>query len=889
MDLFDLYAKISLDDSEYKKGAESAASASNELRKAVEKLESPYTGVLAKMNTAVNVFQAMRHPIQTVSSAFESLKGKLSPLLHPIQSISDGFKTLKERLSPLAHPIELFKAKLDAASSSAEVQKARLGVLASQYSTAQDKVKALSKALVEEEKKTGSASKETQALAQKLDDAEKEANDAKTKMTMLSQSISDEGEESEESEEKTSKLSTALGALGNAAKAGLATVAKVGLAAISAGIGAAVAGVSALVKSSVEAYGNYEQLVGGVETLFGAGGQSLQEYAQSIGATSKEAENQYNQLISAQNTVMKNAANAFATAGLSANDYMEQVTSFSASLLQGLGGDTQKAAEVADRAIIDMADNANKMGTDMESIQNAYQGFAKQNYTMLDNLKLGYGGTKEEMERLIADAAEMTDVQEKLGVTVDGSSMSFDNIINAISVMQSSMGIAGTTAKEASTTIQGSVNAMKAAWQNVLVGIADDTQDFDTLIENLVESVGTAADNIMPRIETALKGVGKLIQKLAPIISEKIPELVDEVLPNLISAAQELFDGVLAALPGIIQAIVEVAPMIINTLVTAIIEFLPQLMEAAFQIVGFIGTSIIENLPQLIQAALEIIANLATYLAEALPDLIPTIVDIVLEIVETLIDNLDMLIDPALQIIVALAEGIIRALPKLVEKVPILIEKFMQAIVSNQAKIFNTGWDIVVSLVKGVVASIPNLVASIPGLISAYVNGVVATLGNIVNLGKRIVSSIKDGISSAWSSLTSWFNGIWDSLFGKKTVDVSVNKSSTGKSHAIGLDYVPYNNYAANLHRGEMVLTAREAEQYRKGENTANVVQNQYFETSSSDVAKKVDALAETITKYLPQLANMKMVIYPDTVAGVIAPAMNKQLGKIGAREVRVK
>lgn len=889
MDLFDLYAKISLDDSEYKKGAESAVSASNELRKAVEKLESPYQGVLAKMNTAVNVFQTMRHPIQTVTTAFGNLKEKLSPLLHPIQTISNGFKSLKEKLTPVLHPIENFKAKLDAASSSAEVQKAKLGVLATKYSTAQDKVNALSKALVEEEKKSGLSSEKTQALAKKLDEAEQEAGDAKKKMTELSKSISDEGEESEESEEKTRKFSEVLGTLGNAVKTGLAAIAKVGLAAVSAGIGAAVAGVSALVKSSVEAYGNYEQLVGGVETLFGAGGQSLQEYAQSIGATSKEAENKYNQLISAQNTVMKNAANAFATAGLSANDYMEQVTSFSASLLQGLGGDTKMAAEVADRAIIDMADNANKMGTDMESIQNAYQGFAKQNYTMLDNLKLGYGGTKEEMERLIADASEMTDVQEKLGVTVDGSSMSFDNIINAISVMQSSMGIAGTTAKEASTTIQGSVNAMKAAWQNVLVGIADDTQDFDTLIDNLVESVGTAADNIMPRIETALKGVGKLVQKLAPIISEKIPELVNEVLPNLISAAQELFDGVLAALPGIIQAIVEVAPLIINTLVNAIIQFLPQLMEAAFQIVGFIGSSIIENLPQLIQTALQIIVDLASYLTEALPNLIPAIVDIVLEIVETLIDNIDMLIDPALQIIVALADGLLKALPKLVEKAPILIEKFIQAIVANTDKILNTGWDVVISLVEGIWSALPDLIAAVPGLISAFVNAFTGQLNNLVNIGKRIVSSIKDGIASAWASLTSWFNGIWNSLFGKKTVDVSVNKSTSGKSHAIGLDYVPYNNYAANLHRGEMVLTAREAEQYRKGENTANVVQNQYFETSSLDVAKKVDTLTETITKYLPQLANMKMVIYPDTVAGAIAPAVNKQLGKIGAREVRVK
>ena len=229
------------------------------------------------------------------------------------------------------------------------------------------------------------------------------------------------------------------------ASAKVGTFAKVGAAAVGTAVAAGTTAAATLVKKSVEGYATFEQMVGGVETLFGAGGQSMEEYAQSTGKTVGEIESKYNSLMTAQTTVLNNANNAYKTAGLSANGYMETVTSFSASLIQSLGGDTEKAASYANRAIIDMSDNSNKLGSNMRDIQNAYQGFAKQNYTMLDNLKLGYGGTQEEMKRLIKDASQMTDVQQKLGVTVDESSLSFGNIVNAISVMQESLGIAGTT------------------------------------------------------------------------------------------------------------------------------------------------------------------------------------------------------------------------------------------------------------------------------------------------------------------------------------------------------------------------------------------------------------------------------------------------------------
>lgn len=443
-------------------------------------------------------------------------------------------------------------------------------------------------------------------------------------------------------------LKSGIAEMGKIANKGAATIGKItkaGATATVAAIGTATTAATALVKKSVENYAQYEQLVGGVETLFGAGGQSLEEYAASVGKSTDEVEDKYNSLMSAQTTVMSDAANAYKTAGMSANDYMDTVTSFSASLVASLEGDTEKAADYSNRAITDMADNANKMGTNIQDIQHAYQGFAKQNYTMLDNLKLGYGGTKEEMQRLIADASEMTDVQEKLGLTVDSSSLSFGNIVNAISVMQENMGIAGTTAKEAATTIEGSVNMMKASWENLVTGMADDNADFDTLMQQFVDSTVTAADNLLPRIQIAIEGIGKLIEQLLPVIMDKVPQIIADTLPGLISAgismvsalAQGIMDyapqlisyaaellvqfvqGLVTALPQII----EFAGELVQTLVTSFTEAAPQLMEAGSQLIEFLGTAIYEYIPQMLQYGAGLIENLISGFVEGIPEYLP--------------------------------------------------------------------------------------------------------------------------------------------------------------------------------------------------------------------------------------------------------------------------
>lgn len=355
----------------------------------------------------------------------------------------------------------------------------------------------------------------------------------------------------------------------------------IGSSAIKVGKGLAVAGaaaataVTALVSKSVGAFADYEQLTGGVETLFGAGGRSVEEYAQSVGKSVSDIQGKYDSLMSAQNVVLENANKAYMTAGMSANEYMDTVTGFSASLISSLGGDTNKAADYANSALVDMSDNANKMGTDMESIKNAYQGFAKQNYTMLDNLKLGYGGTQEEMKRLLSDAEKLT------GQRYDISS--FADITQAIHAIQTQMDITGTTAKEASTTISGSWGSLKAAFQNVLVGLTTGGDMFDQSLDALVDSAKTFGQNVIPAITGALSGVGSLIGSLAPVIVAELPSMVSDILPHLVSAAKSLFTGLISQLPALGKAVLDAIPSIFDGMTDVIGESSVGKLKGSFE------------------------------------------------------------------------------------------------------------------------------------------------------------------------------------------------------------------------------------------------------------------------------------------------------------------
>lgn len=355
----------------------------------------------------------------------------------------------------------------------------------------------------------------------------------------------------------------------------------IGSGAIKVGKGLAVAGaaaataVTALVSKSVGAFADYEQLTGGVETLFGAGGRSVEEYAQSVGKSVSDIQGKYDSLMSAQNAVLENANKAYMTAGMSANEYMDTVTGFSASLISSLGGDTSKAADYANSALVDMSDNANKMGTDMESIKNAYQGFAKQNYTMLDNLKLGYGGTQEEMKRLLSDAEKLT------GQRYDISS--FADITQAIHAIQTQMDITGTTAKEASTTISGSWGSLKAAFENTLVGLTTGGEMFDQSLDALVDSAKTFGQNVIPAITGALSGVGSLIESLAPVIVAELPSMVSDILPHLVSATKSLVTGLISQLPALGKAVLDAIPSIFDGMTDVIGESSVGKLKGSFE------------------------------------------------------------------------------------------------------------------------------------------------------------------------------------------------------------------------------------------------------------------------------------------------------------------
>lgn len=508
--------------------------------------------------------------------------------------------------------------------------------------------------------------------------------------------------------------------------------------------------VSALTGLAVKSYAEYEQLVGGVETLYKTSADKVQQYA----------------------------ADAYKTAGLSANEYMNTATTFAASLVSSLGGDTEQAAELANTSIGDMSDNANKMGTDMESIQNAYNGFSKQNYTMLDNLKLGYGGTKQEMQRLLDDANKLNAAQ---GNYTKYSIDSYADVVSAIHDVQNAMGITGTTSKEASTTIQGSVNATKSAWSNLVTGIADDNANFEQLISNFVDSATTAASNILPRIEVALNGAAKLIESLVPPIMAELPGLIETVLPQLAQSAVN----------------------IVQTLVTEISANAAQLIDSAIQIITVLGNGIYQMLPTVAQSALQIVLTLVSKLNE----------------------NLPQMLDTAGQMLIAFVEGVSKHLPDIMLAAASIVETLLTYFIEH----------------------LPDIVEG------------------AMQMGDAVIDGIIDGISAAWDSLVSWFNGLWDNLFGNRSVNVDVNSSGTDGSHAGGLDYVPYNNYVANLHRGEMVLTSAEATEYRKG--NANAAGGMTFNININgiqfdDVNSMAHALANQISYELQAQSNRKAAVY---------------------------
>ena len=520
-------------------------------------------------------------------------------------------------------------------------------------------------------------------------------------------------------DQASDKLSNLSSKLGN----GLKTAAKIGTAAV----GAAASGITALTTAAVNNYAEYEQLIGGVETLYGAKYKTIEEYIEGTGAAAEYAEQTFAEYQKRQQAVLDNAANAYKTAGMSANEYMNTVNGFAASLTSSLGEYEWQAASYADMIVSDMADNANKMGTNMEMIQNAYAGFAKQNYTMLDNLKLGYGGTKTEMERLLRDA-------ERMAGYIEGSLdiESFADISDAIHIVQEEMGITGTTALEAGRTISGSVGSMKAAWENLLTGLADGNADIKSLIDDLVITIvgdGTEANlgvlgNILPAVEMAINGIGTVVEKTAPIISEKLPGIVQDVLPSLLSASASLISGLVSAIPSLIQVLLQQGPIIIKDFANAMMTTLPEIINVAKGIITTIIDGIVKNTPDLLSNGVKMLADFSANLRK----------------------NLGTIFDAGIDTLLKFVDGIVEAMPDLIAYIPEIVSNIANIINDNAPKLLLSAAEIIWKLVTGLINNIPVIIQNLPKIISAIVDTLLAF--NWVNLGTNIIQGLGNGLKS---------------------------------------------------------------------------------------------------------------------------------------------
>lgn len=544
-----------------------------------------------------------------------------------ISQIIQQSKTLESQM-------KLVASQFTAATTAEERNAKTSSVLTKQIDVQRERVKLLAEQTGKAAAKYGESDAKTQKWQQALNEAQAVLNKMQGDLRATTADLQSMDDEMDDGSKKALSF-------GDVLKANVASDLIVsGIKAMASAIKEATAALVDLGKQSIQGFAEQEQLIGGVDTLFKESSAQVQQYANE----------------------------AYKTAGLSANQYMETVTSFSASLLQSLGGDTAAAAQKADQAITDMSDNANKLGTDMTSIQYAYQGFAKQNYTMLDNLKLGYGGTKQEMERLLADAEKIS------GVKYDISS--YADIVDAIHVVQTEMGITGTTAKEAATTIEGSANAMKSAWSNLLTGMSNENLDLDRLVQNVVDSVGTYADNLLPRLQVMLprfaEGMTQLVNGLVPYVGPAMELL----LPSLVQGIGSLVSGIVQALPAAVEAISAVVPMLVEQI--AIL------------------------LPQIVDAGIGIIVALADGIGVNLPALVPAAVDAIITVADGLLDHIDTLILAAGKLTVGMAQGLVEALPRLVVRLPEIIAAIVKGLLEGMSAIGNVGTQLVQGLFNGI-------------------------------------------------------------------------------------------------------------------------------------------------------------------------------------------
>lgn len=636
--------------------------------------------------------------------------------------------------------------------------------------------------------KSEAMKKAYQEIDKSLYDLGKQSDETGKKNEKLGDKTKKAGKDAESAKVNFEKFGNTLKSVASTAGKVVSAVAKIS----GVAIGAAATGLTALTKQALDASASYEQLKGGVETLFGAGGMSLQEYAASVGKSVDEARGHYERLMSAQDKVMQNSYNAFKTAGMSSNQYMETVTSFSASLLQSVAGDTSLAADIADMAIRDMSDNANKMGTDMQSIQNAYQGFAKQNYTMLDNLKLGYGGTKTEMERLLADAEKLSGQKYSIDSLMD--------VYNAIHLVQEEMGITGTTAKEAAGTIEGSVGSFKAAWENLVTAFGSTDMPIDTFVTNFVDSIGTAANNVVPRIGQIINSIGMVFPDLVSSLFDTLKSTFEENdigsvifkgIETLVTNGAQVIEDVMKSLFDSLPAVLEGAGNTLGTVTGALwnifksaVEILPDKLPGIIDIVGgMIGNlldTLTSDLPSITASITEIITKLIDGLstlinAESIKNLIPVVVQSLLDIASALLDNADTLIDVALELIVALGQGLIDSLPAIYDFIYKIVPQIVEILLSNIEPIMNAGFTLLNALLDKLPEILDIVSEQMPKVIYAITDSLLQHMPDIIMAGLQLLEALFERtpeiiemgnqfVGDLITNLVTTFSDNWDDL-----------------------------------------------------------------------------------------------------------------------------
>lgn len=695
-----------------------------------------------------------------------------------ISNLKAGLSTANKLIRESETQFKAAAAGMGNWKTSEEGLNARISALNNTISVQQEKVRALKDAynaaiaggMDPMSNKAISMRTQINTATEALNKSEHESAQCKQALAELGNQAEDSGKKAKSGSEGYTIMKNVIANLATDAIRGAITAIK--------NMGSALVGLG---KQSLSGFADFEQLEGGIKKLFG---------------------NDYQ-------AVVDNANNAFRTAGMSANEYMSTVSTFSASLISGLNGDTQKAAQIADTALKDMSDNANIFGSDINMLKDAYQGFARGNFLMLDNLRLGYGGTKGEMARLINESGVLGDSMKVTATTVN--EVPFDKMILAIHKTQERMGILGTTAREASTTIQGSLKSVMGSWHNLLTGLAKGNANIEQLTSNFLNSFVTAAQNVVPKITNILTGMSNTISTLLPQLISKIIPLIQESLPSIIAAVQQIIQAIVAVLPTIIDAISPLIPQIVSALITLLpliidagIQILlslingiaattPQLLAMLPTIITSIVTTLINNLPLILQTGVMLLVGLIQGISDAIPQLVTMLPTIIETIISTLIANLPLIIECGIKLLVALITGIIQSLPQLIQMAPQIIAAVITGISSGIGQLLQMGGRFISELINGIGGNLGNLGNAAGTIISTIQNVLGQLPGQMLEIGGNIVKGIWDGITGfagwLWDKISGFCSGIVDGIKGFFGISSpsKLMKNLIGKNMALGI------------------------------------------------------------------------------------------------------